>query len=133
MFGAFISGSIGLIAVAVPLQLPDSLCGPPTEVISAVEARGYIYEPNLSVILPPGLAVRSDLVLIAYLLGPQAAREKSRATSGVYGQSILWILRTDREPGRPRGWACVYNELPISEADRRAMLDRAQRVDQLIR
>lgn len=129
MFSAFISGSFGLIAAAVPLQLSDSLCGPPTEVIAAVEARGYVYEPNLSVTLPPGLTVRSDLVLIAYLLGPRAAREESRATSGFFGQSILWILRTDREPGRPRGWACVYKESPIQEKDRRAMFDRAKRVD----
>lgn len=135
MLGSFISGSasVWLIAATLPLQLPNSVCGPPREVISAVEARGYVNEPELAIVLPPSVANRSDIAILVYLLGPEEAREKFRATSGYFGQSIVRIVRTDREPGRPGGWACVLNELPILDAERRAMLDRAKRVDKLIK
>lgn len=115
------------------VQLPNTLCGPPHEVISAVESRGYVNEFSFNVILPAELTGREGVVMLAYLLGPEKAKEQHRKTSGVFSQSVAWVIRTDAEQTKPLGWACFYKDVPVTEKERREMLERATRVESAIK
>ena len=119
-------------SASAEVQLPNALCGPPKDVIAAVETRGYINEPAFNTVLPFAVAGRRDVAMLAYLLGPKQAKDQLKATFGVAGQSVAWIIRTDAEPGKPAGWACFYKESSLTEKDRKEMLERAFRVERAI-
>lgn len=129
--GAMI-GSLLLGAEAL-LNLSGKLCGPPRDVISSVESRGYVAELELSTIIPAEIATRHDLVILFFFLSPEKVREEYRSTGGVFSQRMIRVIRSDREAARPLGWACLYDETPIMDQHLREMLDRARRVDDAIR
>ena len=112
-------------ASAQQLNLQNTLCGPPLDVIAAVEARGYVNEPIFNVSIPDQIANRTDYALLAYTLGPEEIAAQVEK-GGYVTQRIIWILRTDRAPGRPFGWACIYNELPILERHREDAFQRGR-------
>lgn len=112
-------------STAQQLNLSNSLCGPPLDVIAAVEARGFVNEPIFNVLIPDQIANRTDYALLAYTLGPEEIAAQIEG-GGYVTQRIIWILRTDFEPGRPRGWACIYKESSVLEGDREDAFQRGR-------
>ncbi len=94
--------------------IEGATCGKLQDIFDLVQSRGYVYLPAFTLVLPRGVADRSDFAILTYVLDGDPLRERVKRSNPIMPHKVLRVIRTDADAVHKDGWACIMDDTPIN-------------------